>query len=126
MNLSPAIAIHLAAALAALLLGALMLTARKGTLRHRLLGRAWFLLMATTAVSSFWIRTSGHFSWIHLLSLLVLFTLFKALTSIYQGNVRKHRRWVTSTYIGLAIAAVFTLLPQRLLGGMAMNLLGLS
>lgn len=125
MNITPAIAIHLLAALGALLLGGLMLAGRKGTAPHRLLGRVWVLLMAVTALSSFWIRTHGHFSWIHLLSLWVLFILVKALVAIYRGNVRAHRRWMTGAYVGLTAAGVFTLLPHRLLGGMVVNAMGL-
>lgn len=125
MNITSAIAIHLIAAFGALLLGGVMLAARKGTTPHRLFGRVWVLLMAVTALSSFWIKTHGHFSWIHLLSVWVLFLLVMALVSIYRGNVRAHRRCVTGTYIGLVVAGVFTLLPHRLLGGMAMNALGL-
>jgi uncharacterized membrane protein len=125
MNFTPAIALHLVVALSALLLGGMMLAARKGTLVHRLFGRVWLLLMAATAISSFWIKTHGHFSWIHLLSIWVLYLLVKALTSIYQGNVRAHRRYITGTYIGLAVAGGFTLLPHRLLGGMVMNAIGL-
>ncbi|QAU33769.1 DUF2306 domain-containing protein [Janthinobacterium sp. 17J80-10] len=122
---TPAIAIHLAAALAALLLGGLTLATRKGTPRHRLFGRVWVLLMALAAISSFWIRHSGHLSWIHLLSAWVLVVLVMAVASIYKGNVQAHRRWVTRAYIGLAVAGVLALLPQRLLGGAVMNAIGL-
>jgi len=124
MSFSPAIAIHLSAALAAILLGGLMMAVRKGTLQHRLLGRGWVLLMAATAISSFWIKTHGHFSWIHLLSIWMLFVLFMALAFIYKGNIRAHRRWMTGGYIGLAAAGTFALLPHRLLGGAFMNAIG--
>lgn len=125
MLTNPAIAIHLAAALPALLLGGWMLTARKGTPPHRLLGRVWVLLMAATAISSFWIRHSGHFSWIHLLSIWVLFVLIMAVVSIYKGNVRQHRRWITGAYTGLAVAGTFALLPQRLMGAAVWSALGI-
>ena len=124
MMSTPAIAIHLAAALAALLLGGLVLASRKGTPRHRLAGRTWVLLMAATAISSFWIRHNGHFSWIHLLSVWVLFLLVMAVVSIYKGNVRAHRRSITGTYIGLAVAGTFALMPHRLMGGAVWRALG--
>jgi uncharacterized membrane protein len=47
------IAVHLSAALAALLLGGFVLSMRKGTAAHRRLGRAWGALMLATAASSF-------------------------------------------------------------------------
>lgn len=125
MLTNPAIAIHLAAALPALLLGGWMLAARKGTPRHRRFGRAWVLLMAATAISSFWIRHSGHFSWIHLLSAWVLFILIMAVAAIYKGNVRAHRRWITGAYAGLAVAGTFALMPHRLLGAAVWSALGL-
>lgn len=125
MTTTPAIAIHLTAALAALALGGLALASKKGTPRHRLFGRAWVLLMAVAAGSSFWIRHSGHFSWIHLLSIWVLVVLVMAVVTIYKGNVRAHRRWVTRAYIGLAVAGIFALLPQRLLGTAVWSALGL-
>ncbi|RJG03949.1 DUF2306 domain-containing protein [Noviherbaspirillum sedimenti] len=124
MTSSPAIAIHLSAAFAALLLGGAMLTMRKGTPRHRLLGRSWVLVMVATAISSFWIKTHGHYSWIHLLSVWVLFALGVAVVAIYKGNVRAHRRWITGTYVGLAAAGIFTLLPQRLLGALVWRTVG--
>ncbi len=125
MTATPVIIIHLGAALAALLLGGLMLATRKGTPRHRRLGRSWVLLMAATAISSFWIKTSGSFSWIHLLSVWILFVLVMAVAAIYRGNIRAHRRWITGAYVGLAGAGTFALLPHRLLGATVWNALGL-
>lgn len=124
MMSTPAIAIHLAVALPALLLGGLVLASRKGTPRHRLFGRTWVLLMAATAISSFWIRHTGHFSWIHLLSAWVLIVLIMAVASIYKGNVRQHRRWITGAYIGLAVAGILAMLPHRLLGAAVWSALG--
>src|SRR5439155_25600030 len=65
------IALHLAAALAALLLGITVLARTKGTRSHKLLGRTWVAVMLVVALSSFWIQRDG-FSWIHLLSIWTL------------------------------------------------------
>ena len=58
MNLSMPVAIHLAAVVPALVLGAIQLATPKGTPRHKALGWAWIAAMAVAAVSSFWQRLS--------------------------------------------------------------------
>jgi uncharacterized membrane protein len=110
------ILIHLSAATLALLLGAVVVLRRKGTTPHRWLGRAWAGLMLYVAVGSFWIQTSGHLSWIHLLSVLTIASLAHAVWAIRHGELRAHRASMLSSYAGLCAAGAFTLLPQRLLG----------
>jgi len=114
--LTPAIAVHLIAATVALVLGAIVLARRKGTAAHRLLGRLWVGAMFVTAAGSFWIQAGGGFSWIHLLSAWTLIAVSIGFWQIRRARTRDHRRWMVSAYVGLAVAAVFTLLPNRLLG----------
>ena len=109
------IALHLAAALGALLLGAMVLAARKGTPAHKAMGRAWAGLMVAAAVSSFWIKGSGGFSWIHLLSAWTLLSLACAVYYVRRGNVRAHRRFMLGTFLGLAGAGLGALAPGRTL-----------
>ena len=116
MSYTPVILIHLTTALAAVVVGAAMFLQKKGTPLHRLSGRLWIMLMAVTALVSFGIRAHGHFSWIHLLSLLTLYVIGQALWSIRRRDIARHRRFVTGAYTGLVIAGVFTLLPGRRLG----------
>lgn len=116
MSFTPVILIHLATALAAVIVGAAMFLFRKGTPLHRISGRVWLLLMAVTALASFGIRHNGHFSWIHLLSLMTLYSLFQAVRSIRGRDVARHRRFVTGVYASLVIAGLFALLPGRSLG----------
>jgi len=116
MELTPVIIAHVATAAAALVFGAVTLGLRKGTAAHRLFGRMWVALMATTALVSFGIRTSGHFSWIHLLSVATLAGLAGSIYAVLRGNIKAHRRGMVSAYIGLAVAGAFTLLPGRRLG----------
>ena len=124
---TPAIVIHAAVALAALVLGALVFMRRKGTGSHRLLGRAWVALMLVTAISSFWIKSDGRFSWIHGLSVLVIFGLGGAVYFAISGNIARHRRIMKGLFTGgLVIAGAFTLLPQRLLGRMLWSALGVA
>lgn len=118
MIFSPVILIHLATAIASVVVGGAMFFMKKGTVQHRLSGRAWVLLMAITALASFAIQSRGHFSWIHLLSLVVLFMLVRAVLAVRNHNIRLHQRLVIGTYTGLLIAGMFALAPWRRLGYM--------
>ena len=109
--------IHLATVLPALPLGAYVLLRRKGGSAHRLLGRLWAALMVITAVSTFWLQEGGRLSFIHLFSVLTLVSVPLAVFWIRRGNVERHRRAMTNTYIGLVVAGLFAFAPGRLLGG---------
>jgi uncharacterized membrane protein len=124
---TPVILTHLVAALAALVLGAWVLGRRKGTALHRTLGRVWVGLMLVTAISSFWIRGSGSFSWIHGLSVFTLCALGGAIWFARTGRIAHHRKTMIGIYAGgLVVAGLFTLLPQRLLGRLVWGALGLA
>ena len=119
MAAGPLIQVHLAATLSALALGIVMLVRRKGTRWHRRLGWLWVTLMAVAALSSFFIRTihPGHFSPIHILSVVTLLALPSGIYAIRRGNVQRHRWTMIGLFTGgLVIAGLFTLLPSRLLG----------
>ena len=123
---TPIILVHSFAALAALALGAAMFLARKGTTPHRMAGRSWVALMLLVAISSFWIKSSGSFSWIHVLSVSVIFLLGLTVYFAISHRISAHRRLVTSLYAGaLVITGLFTLLPHRLLGRLVGGSLGL-
>lgn len=112
------IQIHIAAALAALLLGTVQLVGIKGTGVHRLVGWSWVIAMLTVAVSSLFIRqiNPGAFSWIHLLSGWTLIALPMALFAIRRGRVARHASGMTWTFVaGLIVAGAFTFLPGRLM-----------
>lgn len=112
------VGVHLAAAVAAVLLGAGILFMRRGTSRHRWFGRLWVTAMAATAATSFGIREldAGHLSWLHALSAYVLVSLVLAVVAIRQGRVSAHRRQMLGLYTGLVIAgAAAVLLPGRML-----------
>lgn len=119
MAAGPVIQLHLAATLAALVLGIVMLVRRKGTVSHRRLGWIWVILMATAALSSLFIRTihPGQFSPIHILSVITLLALPWGIYAIRRGNVQRHRWTMIGLFTGgLVLAGIFTLLPNRLLG----------
>jgi len=115
----PVIQIHAFAAMAAFLIGATQLVLPKGTLRHRVVGYGWTILMLTVAVSSFWIhsmRMWGPFSWIHLLSIFTLAVLPVGLLHARAHRINRHRNAMLSLFFGaLVIAGAFTLMPGRVM-----------
>lgn len=122
-HLGTPVLIHLGLASAALLLGPLALTARKGSPRHRGLGYTWVLLMLGAAISSLFIRDFGKpnlggYTWIHLLALVTFLGVGAGLYQvIVQRNISAHRQTMWRTYVGACgVAGLFTLLPGRYLG----------
>ncbi len=132
MQLTPLIAIHMTAALAALALGPVALWARRGHAAqrgadqrprlHRAAGYAWVTLMLVTALSAIFISDPmvpniAGFSAIHLLIPVVLGMLFLAFRFLLRGNIRGHRLTMVWLYLGgCIVAGVFTLAPDRTLG----------
>ena len=126
MQMTPVIAIHLSAALAATALGPIAIWAR---LRrsvhprlHRAVGYAWVTLMLATALSAAFIRSTtiinlNGYTPIHLLIPVVFGMLFAAFVALARGNIKLHRRLMVGVYIGgCVVAGAFTLLPNRYLG----------
>ena len=126
MQLTPVIAIHLTAALGALVIGPVALWARKGATQrprlHRAFGYAWVTLMLATALSALFIRdfklpNLAGYTPIHLLIPAVLFGLFGAFWFLACKNIAGHRKAMQSLYFSACIGAgSFTLLPGRYLG----------
>jgi uncharacterized membrane protein len=122
---TPMILTHLSAAIAALVLGIAVFLRRKGSFAHRVLGRAWVGLMLVTAISTYWIRGSGNFSWIHGLSVISLVALAYAVYFAATGNIQRHQRIMKAVFfVALIVAGAFTLLPERLLGHALWSSLG--
>lgn len=116
LSASPLVQIHAFGAMAALLLGAWQLAAPKYGLSHRARGWAWVGLMALVALSSFGVRTHGGFSWIHILSVLVLAQLPIAVLHIRRGRARAHARAMVGLFVfALIVTGAFTLLPGRIM-----------
>lgn len=109
--------LHLLSVIPALPLGAYVLLRRKGDALHRMLGRMWAGLMVVAALSSLGLRgMTGGFSAIHLLSILVLVMIPRGIVQAVRHDIVAHRRTMSLTYLGLAAAGLFSLLPGRLLG----------
>lgn len=123
---NPAVAIHLAAALAATVLGSLALWARRSRQQHprlhRAAGYAWVTLMVATTVSALFIRHSSLALWqgyslIHLLIPFTLALLVLAFWYLHKRNITGHRKTMQGLYLGACVVTgAFTLLPERLLG----------
>lgn len=131
MNLQPlldaplAVQIHVAAVLPAALLGAFILLNRKGAALHRLLGKAWMVLMVVTSLSSFFIHQIDlfyGFSPIHLLSIFVLVGVWRAISAARAHNIRAHKATVVGMYFGGIVGAgLFTLIPGRIMNAVVFS-----
>jgi uncharacterized membrane protein len=119
LNAEPAIQLHAFTAMAAFALGAIQLSAPKGTLPHRTAGWIWVALMVIVAVSSFFIhdlRIWDAWSPIHLLSVFTLVMLPLAVMHARRHRVDRHSRAMIAIFVGaLVIAGLFTLAPGRIM-----------
>lgn len=126
MSLTPVIAIHLSAALAAVVIGPFAFWARLArTVRprwHRALGYAWFTCMVATVCSAVFIRSHdlpniAGYTPLHLLVPGTVFLLYRGISAVMRGDITTHRRTMQRVYIGAClVAGAFTLLPSRYLG----------
>ena len=124
--LTPLIAVHMTAAILAIVTGPIALWARKGRAQHprlhRAFGYAWVTLMIVTAISALFISGTvgplvAGFSAIHLLIPLTLGMLVLAFWFLFRGNIKGHRITMQNLYLGACVVAGgFTLLPGRFLG----------
>ena len=123
LDASPAIQAHAFAAMSAVVLGIVQLSAPKGTLPHRTIGWIWVALMVVVGVSSFFIhgmRLFGIWSPIHLLSIFILLALPLAVLAAHRHAVDRHRRAMISIFLGgLVVAGLLTFLPGRIMHAVA-------
>jgi uncharacterized membrane protein len=134
MQLTPVIAVHMTAAVGAVVTGPVALWARRGRTQHprlhRAFGYAWVTLMIVTAVSALFIRDRSlpnlaGYTWIHLLIPVTLAGLFGAFRKLARRDIAGHRALMQRLYFGACVVAgVFTLLPQRYLGQLLWTQLG--
>jgi len=114
--------LHLATVLPAFVIGTYMMFSHKGSKNHRLMGKVYMLLMMATAIIALFIKAEvgpkflGHFGFIHLFSVMVLYSVPTA----YFAAIRHDRRAHASNMIGLHVGGLpivggVTLMPGRLL-----------
>jgi len=135
MDMTPLIAVHMTAALGAVATGPIALWARRGALQrprlHRAFGYAWVTLMVVSAASAMFIRDTtlpniAGFTPIHLLVPITFLALVGAFWALARADIRRHRLYMQSLYIGgCVVAGGFTLLPSRYLGKLLWSQLGL-
>lgn len=113
--------LHLATVLPAFLIGTYLMLNRKGTPRHRALGKSYLLLMLLTAALTLFMRAQhpvllGHFGYLHLFVVLVGVTVPRAYFAARRGDIRAHRSGMIGLYVGaLILAGAFAFMPGRLL-----------
>ncbi|MBU1375268.1 MAG: hypothetical protein KKE02_20500 [Alphaproteobacteria bacterium] len=116
MQLTPAIKVHLVAALLALGLGAVLMFGRKGRTFHRIAGWVWVVLALTTAGATPFITSLNHGRWsiLHLFTGWVLLILPLAVIWAKRHDVARHRRTMMGLfYGGFAINLLIAFIPGR-------------
>jgi uncharacterized membrane protein len=126
MEMSPLIAVHMSAALVAVVLGPIAIWARKGAVQrpriHRAFGYGFTTLMLAASISAMFIRdyklpNIDGFTPIHLLIPVTLLGLFNGFHALYRGDIARHRKGMVTLYLSACVTAgAFTLLPSRYLG----------
>jgi uncharacterized membrane protein len=121
-----AVQLHFVTVVPAFVVGTwLLFFSRKGSPRHRLLGKAYLGLMATTAVAALFIRSFSGLSvdvgplrlgLLHLFVPLTAHGVYGALATIRAGNVAGHRSAMRGLYFGgLIIAGALAFAPGRVM-----------
>ena len=110
--------LHVAGALLALLVGALIFLLRKGTGFHRFLGWTWVISMIIVAATSVaMIASFGNgVNALHVFTAITVVSLWGGLAGIRRGDVRQHAASMTGLYVGgLIIAGLFAFIPGRIM-----------
>lgn len=114
--------LHLATVIPAFIIGTYILIIRKGTPKHKMLGKLYVGFMLITAFITLFMPAAvgptflNHFGFIHLLSVLVFVTVPRAILAIRKGNVNEHKRHMLGMYIGaLLIAGSLAMMPGRMM-----------
>ena len=123
MQFTALIAVHMTAAIGAVILGPFALWARMGSVQrpwlHRAMGYAYATLMLLAATSACFIRDFNlpnvqGFTAIHLLIPVTLISLWVAFRALAKKDFVTHRITMQSLYVSAClIAGGFTLLPSR-------------
>ena len=115
---------HLLTVVPCIFLGAMLLVMNKGTRLHKVAGKVYLPLMFITASITLFMPAQvgpqflDHFGWIHILSLVTMYTAPTAYTAIRRGDIKSHKRKMILLYFGaIVIAGGFTLVPGRYLHG---------
>jgi len=120
MTYSQLMYLHLWTVVPCFFIGTVLLFIKKGTAFHKQTGKVYMLLMLFTAVVTLFMpadigpRLFNHFGWIHLFSILTIYTVPTAYLAVKKGNIKSHKRKMVLLYFGaLIIAGGFTFAPGR-------------
>lgn len=116
---NPAILLHVACVVPAVPLGAWLMLDRKGTPRHKLLGKVWVALMLLTAITALFIHqiNPGSFSPVHLFVPLTFHGAWSTVATARRGDIAAHKKALLRFYLGaLLIPGIFAFMPGRLMG----------
>jgi uncharacterized membrane protein len=115
----PFVVIHVIAALAGIVLGAVQLLAPKGTLPHRAIGWIWVVLLAAICTTAFFIRGSwyiGPISVFHALTVYTMWALWMGVRSARRHDVASHKSYMGWIYVlSLVLSAALALRSGELL-----------
>lgn len=123
-SLTPAIKVHLLAALAALVLGGVLMAVRKGARFHRIAGWTWVGLVSLTAGSTLFITSLNHGKWslLHLFTGWTLIVLPVAVLAAKRRQIVRHRRNMMGLfYGGFAVNLLIAFIPGRALWQMLLG-----
>lgn len=119
------IQIHVLTAVISIFLGPFALFRKRRDRLHKVFGYVWVAAMALTALTSLFIfelRLIGLFSPIHLLSLVTLAALFKAVHFARHRQIANHRQAMQGlSFWALAITLFFTVAPGRIMSKIFFN-----
>jgi len=105
---------HVIAALFVLAIGPFQILRQRRDRIHRTMGYLWVAAMYYVCISSFWIVTAGHFTWLHGLSAFTIVTVTLGLVNAIRRNIPSHLGNMIGSYIGIAVAFVFAVaVPGR-------------
>jgi uncharacterized membrane protein len=110
------IKLHILGALGALVIGAVLMTQRKGRLFHRTAGWVWVSLVSLVAGSSLFITSlnHGHWSILHLFTGWTLIALPLGVMWAKRRDVARHRRFMMGLfYGGFAVNLFIAFIPGR-------------
>ena len=116
--------VHLSTIAPCFLIAVWLLTRRKGTPAHKLLGKIYMALISFSSVVAAFMpaavgpRLWNHFGFIHLFCIAVFVSVPYAVWAIRRGNVTAHAYTMRGRFLGGAvIAGTFAFGPGRLLHG---------
>jgi uncharacterized membrane protein len=126
LNASLPIQLHVVTVVPAFALGTwLLFFSTKGSRYHRVAGKVYLTLMATTALAAMFIRSFSDVSvalgpfrlgLIHLFVPLTAYGVYGALATIRKGDIDGHRGAMRGLYFGgLIIAGLLTFAPGRIM-----------